>query len=174
MNSKSSTRGGEPTGPPVATGAVEPYALTLSADGSTLALGGLDDLRNPSVKVVDLISGDTHAVPVGGLVSTMGITPDGSKVVLAMFDGSVRLYDTEQRTVPTIVWNGSGAFDSEPGWYDEANRSMWMNSGGQLLQIPLDPQRWIERSCQIVGRALTQDEWDRLVPGDEPLRSVCP
>lgn len=164
---------GEPVGPPVATGAVEPYALTLSADGTTLALGGLDDLREPTVNIVDLTTGESHVVPVGGLVSAMGTTPDGSQVVLAMFDGSVRLYDTEQRTVPTILWNGSGAFDSEPGWYDEANSSMWMNSGGQLLQIPLDPQRWIERSCQIVGRKLTLDEWERLVPGDEPLRSVC-
>ncbi len=113
------------------------------------------------------------AIPVEGLVSTIGITDDGSKIVLAMFDGTVRLYDVEERNVPTIVYNGSGAFTSQPGWYDAESETMWIHSDGKILQIPVSPERWIEKACGLVSRQLTQDEWDRLVPGDEPLRSVC-
>lgn len=40
-------------------------------------------------------------------------------------------------------------------------------------EIPLDPARWVAKACEIVDRDLTQEEWDRLVPGDEPFRSVC-
>jgi WD40 repeat protein len=157
-------------GEPIATGAAEPYGVTLSRDGSTMAMGSLG---SSTVTVVDLERGDVHGVPVNGLVSTLGITPDGSQLMLAMFDGSVRLYDVAERTVPTVVWNGTGAFSSAPGWYDETTSAMWIHSGGQLLSIPLDAARWVESACQIVGRDLTQEEWDRLVPGDQPYRSVC-
>lgn len=161
---------GQLVGEPIDTGAENPYGVTLSSDGTTLAMGSLGA---STVIVVEVASDEVHAVPVNGLVSTLGITPDGSQLTLAMFDGSVRLYDVEERTVPTVVWNGTGAFSSAPGWYDDSTSSMWIHSGGQLLSIPLDPDRWVESACQIVGRDLTQQEWDRLVPGEEPLRSAC-
>ena len=112
-------------------------------------------------------------IPVDGLVSTLGITPDGSQIVLAMFDGTVRLYDVEENNVPTVVYDGSGAFTNQPGWHDEAAGTMWIPTDGKLLSITVAPQRWVEQACTVVSRSLTQDEWDRLVPGDEPRRSVC-
>ncbi len=161
---------GQLVGEPIDTGSEEPYGVTLSRDGSTLAMGSLG---LSTVIVIDVATGGVHGVPVDGLVSTLGITPDGSQLMLAMFDGSVRLYDVAERRVPTVVWDGTGAFSSSPGWYDDETSSMWIHSGGELLSIPLDPGRWVESACQIVGRDLTREEWDRLVPGDEPLRSVC-
>jgi hypothetical protein len=98
---------------------------------------------------------------------------DGTKMVLAMFDGTVRFWDADAGGLPTIVWTGSGTFDSEPGWYDEATDSIWTNAGGTLLNIPIDPTGWVDLACSIVGRELSQDEWDRFVPGDEPLRNAC-
>jgi len=46
-------------------------------------------------------------------------------------------------------------------------------TSGRLLEIPLDPERWVERACDIVGRDLTSDEWQRYVPGDEDVQSAC-
>jgi len=50
---------------------------------------------------------------------------------------------------------------------------MWIFATGKLLEVPLNPERWIEKACQVVGRDLTREEWDRYVPGDEPPMSVC-
>lgn len=161
---------------PIATGA-EPYAMTMSADGTILAMGSLGGgqaFEESTIVVVAMASGETHTVPVEGLVSTLGITDDGGQIVLAMFDGTVRLYDVEQRDVPTIVYDGSGAFTSQPGWYDAETGTMWIHSDGKLLQIPMRAERWIERACSIVSRQLTPVEWDLLVPGDEPVRAACP
>ena len=161
---------GQSVGEPIDTGSEEPYGVTLSQDGSTLAMGSLG---LSTVIVIDSASGEVHGVPVGGLVSTLGITPDGAQLMLAMFDGSVRLSVVAERRVPTVVRDGTGAFSSAPGWDDDDTSSMWIHFGGQLLSISLDPGRWVESACEIVGRDLTEEEWDRLVPGDEPLRSVC-
>ena len=30
-----------------------------------------------------------------------------------------------------------------------------------------------ERACEVVGRDFTDEEWDRLVPGDVALQSAC-
>jgi hypothetical protein len=87
----------------------------------------------------------------------------------------VRLWDVEREQYAGLVWNGSGqASTASPSWYDEATETMWVASSGKYLGIPLNPERWVERACQIVSRDLTQAEWDRFVPGNEPLRSACP
>lgn len=72
-----------------------------------------------------------------------------------------------------LVWDGSGATLGSPSWYDEATETIWVTSSGKVLQIPVHPDRWVERACEIVGRDLTQEEWDCLVPGDETLQSAC-
>ncbi len=166
---------GELVGDPIQTNA-DPYAMTLSDDGRILAMGTLGDgaaFENGQVLYVDVTTGEVVVIPVDGLVSTLGITPDGSQIVLAMFDGTVRLYDVEENNVPTVVYDGSGAFTNQPGWHDEAAGTMWIPTDGKLLSITVAPQRWVEQACTVVSRSLTQDEWDRLVPGDEPRRSVC-
>ncbi len=75
---------------------------------------------------------------------------------------------------PGLVWNGTvGALLSSPSWYDESSDSIWVFTSGRLLEIPLDPQRWVERACDIVGRDFASDEWQRYVPGDEEVQSAC-
>ena len=154
----------------------DPYAMTMSADGTTLAMGSLgggQGFVESQILVLDVPSGKVHRVPVEGLVSTIGVTDDGSQVVLAMFDGTVRLYDVAERSIPAIVYDGTGNFTSQPGWFDADTTTMWMHADAKLIPIQLDPQRWVEQACEVVSRELTQAEWDRLVPGDKPLRSVC-
>ena len=90
-------------------------------------------------------------------------------------DGTVRLWDVVREEFAGLVWNGSGqGSPASPSWYDEATGTIWVASSGKYLQIPLDPERSVERACEIISRDLTQDEWDRFVPGNEPLRSACP
>ena len=72
-----------------------------------------------------------------------------------------------------VVWEGTGFQRSSASWYDETSDSMWVFTSGALIEVPLDPQRWVERACFIVRRDLTPEEWERHVPGDEAPRSAC-
>ena len=72
-----------------------------------------------------------------------------------------------------LVWDGDGASTSNGPWYDEENDSVWVVTSGQVIEVPLDPAAWIEQACITAGRELTPDEWERLVPGDEPQASAC-
>lgn len=58
-------------------------------------------------------------------------------------------------------------------WSDETTHTIWVGIGNEIVQIPVTPEGWAARACEIVGRDLTQDEWDRWVPGDQALRSAC-
>ena len=46
------------------------------------------------------------------------------------------------------------------------------NEGGPGHCYPLDPAQWLALACTIAGRDLTQEEWDRYLPGT-PYRPVC-
>jgi hypothetical protein len=36
----------------------------------------------------------------------------------------------------------------------------------------MEPSVWLAEACDIVGRDLTHDEWDRYLP-DRPYRRTC-
>ena len=152
------------------TSATTPVAITLDPTGSRLAVGSLDG----GVYVINTVDGSIEVVPGGGIVSSLGFNEDGSLLVMSMWDGAVRMYEVGSGGVPAIVWTGDGSFHAHPGWYDADTNSIWIMSSATLLRIPLDPGRLVEQACQILARDLTEEEWERFVPGDEPQRSVCP
>ena len=134
-----------------------------------LAVGG----PGPELVIVDPMTGAVDHLPEVGTISNFGFGRDGELLALTGRDGTVRLWDVEREEYAGLVWNGSGAGRGSPSWYDEATETIWVASSGKYLQIPLNPERWVERACEIVGRDLTQDEWDRFVPGNDPVRSAC-
>ncbi len=97
----------------------------------------------------------------------------GELLVIAATDGSVQLWDVERSELLGVLWDGSGSRHQNPPWSDEASNTVWVASSGQLLQLSVDPERWVERACEIVGREFTQDEWDRFVPGGGEAQSAC-
>ena len=151
------------------TGIPFPSAITIDEASGRLAVGG-----ETGAFIIDLATQETRRLAQSGDVATAAFARSGEVLVVTAFDGAVRIWDAEGDGLPTLVWDGSGSVrGSSPSWYDEASDSVWVASSGRVLQIPLDPERWIERACEIVSRDLTQDEWDRLVPGDEPLQPAC-
>ncbi len=77
---------------------------------------------------------------------------------LAYLDGTIRLLDLERAEPAGVVWTGTGNVTGEPGWYDESPDALWMSTADRLIEIPLDPERWIERACGILSRELTPAE----------------
>ncbi len=97
----------------------------------------------------------------------------GELLVAVEGDGTVRLWNLVGGTAAGLAWQGRGAASVESPWYDETTESVWVATSGQVLEIPVDPDRLVERACEVVGRDLTKDEWNRFVPGRAEVMSVC-
>ncbi len=144
---------------------------TLSLDHANrrLVVVGFGDFQG--VAVVEPDSGSVAEIVQGNGIASVGFVRNGELVVVVGFDGTVRLWDPETSTVAGLLWNGSGSRVAPSPWYDSTSESLWVSSSGLILNISLDPERWVERACEIAGRDLTQNEWDQFVPGagDEVL-----
>ena len=112
-------------------------------------------------------------LPERNAVANLGFAHDGQLLVITGFDGTVTVWDLERNAPAGLVWDGTGVRPSSPSWYDPTTESIWVYTSARLLEIPLSPERWVERACDVVGRDLTADEWERFVPGDEPVQSAC-
>ena len=123
--------------------------------------------------IVNAATGETKPLPGVDSVGNLGFGRNGELLAITSFDGTVRLWDVEREVSTGLVWNGSGARTGSPSWCDEDTQSIWVASSGKLLQIPLSPQRWIERACEIIGHDFTQEAWDRYVPGNHPWQAAC-
>lgn len=125
------------------------------------------------VVVIDPMTELVQHVPGRDRVASLGFGSDGARLSIATLDGLVRLWDVDRGDWAGTMWNGSGAVESEPSWYDEHTETFWVYTSGEPIQVPLDPERWVATAGEIVGRDLTQSEWDRHVPGDSPRQAAC-
>jgi WD40 repeat protein len=138
-----------------------------------LAFGGFWGELPTGAVIVDPASSQVQVLPDVGRVANLRFVRDGELLVVISLDGTVRLWDVESGEFAGVIWDGTGANPGNALTYDEATDSLWLFSSGRLLRLPLDPDRWAERACEIAARDLTQEEWDRYVPGDEPLQTSC-
>jgi len=150
------------------TGVANPVVAVADPISEMVALGGAD-----GAVVVDPRTESVQPVTEVGAVVSVGFARDGTRLVAVESDGTVRLWDTQRAELVGTLWTGNGTAPSSPPWYDESTDTVWVATSGKILQFSLDPDRWVERACELVSRELTPDEWDRLVPGDTPQRSAC-
>jgi WD40 repeat protein len=150
------------------TGLDDPSVAVSDPATGAVALGG----PNGAV-VLDPSDGSVEPVTDVGGVASLGFAREGTVLVVVESDGTVRLWDAERGERIGTLWIGDGTAPSSPPWYDEATDTVWVATSGQILQFSLDPERWVERVCELVARELTASEWERLVPGDEPQRTAC-
>lgn len=129
--------------------------------------------RSGEVSIIDPATGETEKLPPLEPISNIGFGRDGELLAVTGSDGTVRLWDLERNVSAGVAWSGVGSAGGSPSWFDAESNSIWVASSGRLLNIPLDPAQWIERACSVVGRDLTQAEWERYVPGDEQRHSAC-
>ncbi|MEM9039875.1 MAG: BTAD domain-containing putative transcriptional regulator [Actinomycetota bacterium] len=152
----------------VETGLGSATVITMDPSSGWVALA-----RDGDVVIVDPATSRVDDVPVNGRVANLGWARDGELLVITTFDGAIRLWDVERGESGGLMFEGTGATTGSPSWYDEATDSIWVSTSGQVLQLPLSANSWIERACAITLRDLTPDEWDRFVPGGGDVQSAC-
>jgi WD40 repeat protein len=92
---------------------------------------------------------------------------DGRTIATSGTDGAVTLFDVERGLVRALPLPAS----DEPGTgyahlLPEPDEELVVLSGNRSgRRYPMEPSVWLEQACAIVGRDLTQAEWDRYLPG---------
>ena len=66
---------------------------------------------------------------------------------------------TEAHTGPFAVAAGQG-------------HQLLVGTGSVLASIEMDPERWKAAACELAGRPLTKDEWNRFLPSI-PFSPAC-
>jgi hypothetical protein len=62
-------------------------------------------------------------------------------------NGSVHVWDVASRESVGQIWAATGSVESSQPWYDPEDGTVWVASGRRLLELSLDPERWIENAC---------------------------
>jgi hypothetical protein len=153
----------------VATTALDTGIMTVDPASGMIAAAA----RLGVVSIIDPATGETETLPTLEPISSLGFGRGGELLALTGVDGTVRFWDIERNASAGVAWSGAGSVGGGPSWFDADSNSIWVASSGKVLNIPLDPAQWIQQACDVVGRDLTQDEWDRYVPGDAQRQSAC-
>ena len=108
---------------------------------------------------------------VRGHLASSALSDDERRLLVLGHDESVRLYDVDSRTslgdeifvgmVDGAALRGDGL---EPAAAGEHGLVVW----------DLDPQRWMDAACELAGRNLTREEWQRYVGVLGGYGQTCP
>jgi len=158
---------------PVATVKGQPYApdwaVALSPDGHTLAVGGWGTL----VRLVDVRTGKLlHELDQAGTgAREMEFSPDGRILAVSGWEDVASLWDAASGAqIGPRLTAGSRrtSLDLSPD-----GRSLLTTFGnGQGAVWDVDPESWAQRACALANRTLTRKEWAEFLSG-RPYEPAC-
>jgi WD40 repeat protein len=107
----------------------------------------------------------------------LAFSPDGKILASADSVSSITLWDMEtRRPIGEVLANslGGGVTGQTIAFSPDGNTLVSAHSSFSDLVIwDINPQSWIEKTCQRVGRNFTRMEWAKYFPRDE-YRVTCP
>jgi len=138
---------------------------------------GGDQLVVPSdggaVFLADAMSGEPIGEPFiagGTKLSAAILVRDGAQLAATSSDGRLRLWDVATRR--SIGPPLAGHEFSQTLALDPEGSLITGGYEGAIIRWDLDPASWVAKACELAGRNLTREEWDRYVEGD--YAPTCP
>lgn len=148
-------------------------ALDYSPDQRYLAAG----MRDGSVKV---LSGDGRRIVAslfgpGARVAAIEFSPNGRFLVATSNDGNVYLWNVLNWDDAPVVFNENGGFVVSLCFH---GNSSYFYSGSvdfpRMVARPTDTDQMASDFCSLLGRNLTQEEWNQYFGEGIPYQETCP
>ncbi len=148
-------------------------AAVYSPGGQFLAAGLLDG----SVRI---LAGEKRATLAslkgpGSRVSDLAYSPDGRFLAAASNDGNVYLWNTSDWNQPPLVFSENKGFILAVCFSHNSNN---FYSGStdfpRLIGRPSESAQMVKEFCDLLGRNLTQAEWNQYFGDSQPYRKTCP
>ena len=137
------------------------WAVALSPDGRTLAVGGWGRF----VRLVDVRSGELlrELDLAGAGVGSLEFSPDGRILAVAGWENVATLWDVESGTqIGPKVTVGSRRTSMDLS--SDGRRLLLTASNGEGAVWDIDPESWARRACALANRTLTREEWEKFLP----------
>ncbi len=103
-------------------------------------------------------------------------SPDGSRLVTAGADNTVRIYDaqTGQQIGTSLPMPGEQQVNNPYAAYSQDGSTIAAtDSTGRVWLYPAALGGWETYACRLAARNLTRAEWAKFVPG-QPYSRICP
>nr|MCU0264142.1 hypothetical protein [Candidatus Nanopelagicales bacterium] len=145
-------------------------SIAFSPDGRRLAGATPDHLREWDAATGELLR--RSSVPGLREATNMAYSADGRWLVLSR-PRTLTVLDAQTLRVvlPTLTLPTEASTDAFAVASGEGKR-MIVGTRSVLASIDMDPERWKSAACEVAGRTLTQDEWDRFL-ADVPFAPAC-
>lgn len=143
-------------------------SVAFTADGKELATTS----RDGKIFLWDVKSRQLLGQPFfqpGSIPDAIAFSPDGKVLVSGNYDDTIFLYDVAtRRKMGALIGNS---------W--PINQVIFSPEGQTLITVSnnimlwdVDPQSWVNKICDRVGRNFTQEEWVQYFPG-ETYHATC-
>ncbi len=148
-------------------------SLVYSPDGQLLIAGLLDGtlrvLSGSGREVVATLRGP------GSRVSDLAYSPNGRFLAAASNDGNVYLWNTSEWEAQPNVFSENNGFVLAVCF---SENSSYFYSGSvdypRLVGRPSEAAQMAGDFCSLLGRNLTNAEWEQYFNGDVPYQETCP
>ncbi len=138
--------------------------VAWSPDGRLIATGGW---QSGKLNLWDAAAGSVPPSPPtanAGWVVSIDFAWNGSLVVTAGTDGTVRLFDTD-----TLEQVGANIPADDNAWASAdvlpGDEMLVLSHTAHAWRWDLDPVRWARQACLVANRNLTRAEWRAFLPG---------
>jgi WD40 repeat protein len=146
--------------------------VAFSPDGSMIAVGGVGDR---SVTLWDVAGRKlVGRLPHPMFLASVAFDPAGRTLATSAFDDKVRLWDLAslRQIGPALPGAENGSGTNASAFDPSGNYLIALHDSGTAFVWNLDPERWKQQACAVVGRSLTREEWRELLP-DRGYQPAC-
>mgnify|MGYP003391887522 FL=1 len=112
-----------------------------------------------------------HNRRVGGAVSKLVLSRPAGLVAAGDHEGRLHLWDMDT-LIPMASLQVSAEALTAIAVSGDGKELSVASLGGDTFRLALDRRHWLGEACRLVGRELTEAEWEALVPGSRP-QAAC-